>query len=1046
MWAHQEHPSRAGLRIAATVLVLAACAAGSARAVAPPARALPDQAPTDLERLVLPVPAVVGGAANELALPVAAPQASGEASGEAGRGQRRGAPGFTIAARRHASEEALEAWVGMGAARRFEITRNARTGLPHRLIGPPVSIADGRILARVSDVETAARAWLEAHAPLWAGDEHPGAFDLALVKSHRVGATWFLVFQQRHLGAEVEGGRVDLRVRDDGALVLLGSDWLPGVDVDPRGGRIPLGVNDARARLANGFDAARDHALGGERVILPWPLADGGVAYRLVDRVRHRVEDPPALWRSYVDANTGEVLARENELRYDTLVGQVTAKVHPATPTDPLATFPLRDNVVGSSLDSVYTNASGRYALPNISAGTPIRNGLRGPYAEIVRSVPGAPVQLFNAPANDTLNFLWQFPQADSSEADAFYHVHVVRQYLRKIEPAFNALDYRVPVTVNIPSLCNAFWDGVGVNFFRWGIQGNGVACANTGMIADVIYHEYGHGRTQEVWAPLSPSGAMHEGLSDYLAATITNQPIIGRGFFGPGTSLRSTQNTQLVNAPSCAGEVHCVGNAISGSLWDLRRNLIAAGPDSATAIALADSLFHFAGYGGAPWHDDYALDLLVVDDNDGNLLNGTPHYGAIRAAFTGHGIAIPDTTSGVWIVHVPLPDAAMGAGPFQVDAKMGSFAAAFVAGSATLHWRYQNGQFHADTMTPLGGDLYRGSIPTPPGGGRVDYYLTAADAGARTGASPEDAPATVHTFYVGNLSAVFADDFETDKGWSSITSASTGRWMRVDPNGTPDPDFPDFFYQTEDDHTPSPGHFCFVTGDTTAGFDIGAADVDGGCVTLLSPRIDLSAVTNARLEYWRWFTDETRYDDTLFVEVSANDGATWSELERQPFTQNAWLQRSFDLGSRVLLTSQFRFRIRTCDVDGGSLLEAALDDFAITTRTFGAVAVEDENVPGVAFVESVRPNPAHGDASVRIAYGVPRAAPGEASAPVLLQVVDLRGRVVKTLVDGPLPPGLYSAVWDGTNTRGERTGAGVYFVRFTTIHQQASGKIVRLN
>jgi Zn-dependent metalloprotease len=1041
MRVHRDRVFRLDLRgrIAAACL-LASLVAVPAGAVAPTAN---EEAAAKLERLTLPKPAVVGGAASE-----AAPNATGVQPGGEVRGRSAGAPGFSVAARRKASEGALEAWAGQGAARRFDVRRNARTGLPHRLVGPPVSIVDGpgrgRAFAQASEVESAARAWLAAHPALWAGDETPAASDLALVKAHHVGATWFLVFQQKHLGFEVEGGRVDLRVRDDGGLALLGSDWMPGVDVDPRAAKLAQGVNDARARLEIGFDPGRDRALEAERVVLPLPAEGGGIEYRVADRVRHRTDDPPALWRTCVDANTGETLARENDLRYET--GLVTAKVHPATPTDPLATLPLRDAVVGTALDSAYTNAVGRYTMANVSSGTPISAGLRGPYAEIHRTVASAPFLIQNAPPNDTLNFLWQLPQADSSEADAFYHVHVARQYVKKIEPAFNALDYRMPVTVNIPAVCNAYWDGVGVNFFRWGLQGNGRACANTGMIADVVYHEFGHGLTQETWTPFSPSGGMHEGLSDYLAATITNQPVIGRGFFGPGTSIRTTQNTQLVNAPSCGGEVHCIGNAVSGSLWDLRRNLIASLPDSATAIRLADSLFHFAGYGGSAWHDDYAIDLLVVDDDDGNLLNGTPHYGPIKAAFAAHGISVPDTTSGVWIAHTPLPDAAMGAGPFQVDAAMGSFADAFVAGSATLHWRYQGGMWHAVTMTPLGGENYRGAIPTPPGGGPVDYYLTASDAGQRTAASPEDAPVSTHTFYAGNLTTVFADDFETDQGWTSQTSAPSGRWMRVDPNGTPDPDYPTFFYQGEDDHTANAGRFAWVTGDTTAGLDPGAADVDGGCVTLLSPKIDLSALANARLEYWRWFTDETRYDDTLFVEVSGDDGATWTELERQPFTQNAWQKKSFDIASYVNLTSQFRFRVRTCDVGGGSIVEAMLDDFVITTRATGLVAAEDADVPGVAFVGRAQPSPASSGAQVRIAYGVPRAAAGEKAAPTVLSIVDASGRVVRTLVDEELAPGRYSAVWDGTNSRGERAGAGVYLIRFTTAGQHASGKVVRLN
>ena len=344
----------------------------AAHAVTAPARALDDDRPSAIERLALPLPAVLGPGA--VALPAAtAPDALGEAL-------PRGAA-VANAARERASADALATWAGAEAARLYTVRVNDWTGLPHRLFGPPISIlADGeRGVPGLNDarsVEGGARAWLFAHTALWAGDDRPRGDQLALAKAQRVGRTWFLVFQQRHEGLEVEGGRVDLRVRDDGALVLFGSDWLPGVAVDTRQARFSRGVSDARARTAVGFDSARDRALGGERVVLPWPRPDGGLDYRLVDRVRVRISDPPALWRSYVDANSGEILARENDLRYDTLVGQITAKVHPATPSDPFATVPLRDDVVGSALDSAYTAPDGRYSLAGISAGTPIRCGL----------------------------------------------------------------------------------------------------------------------------------------------------------------------------------------------------------------------------------------------------------------------------------------------------------------------------------------------------------------------------------------------------------------------------------------------------------------------------------------------------------------------------------------------------------------------------------------------------------------------------------------------------------------------------------------------
>lgn len=54
-------------------------------------------------------------------------------------------------------------------------------------------------------------------------------------------------------------------------------------------------------------------------------------------------------------------------------------------------------------------------------------------------------------------------------------------------------------------------------------------------------------------------------------------------------------------------------------------------------------------------------------------------------------------------------------------------------------------------------------------------------------------------------------------------------------------------------------------------------------------------------------------------------------------------------------------------------------------------------------------------------------------SADVELEVLDLRGRRVRSLGGGALPMGVHSLVWDGTNDRGETVASGVYIVHLAT-------------
>jgi len=57
------------------------------------------------------------------------------------------------------------------------------------------------------------------------------------------------------------------------------------------------------------------------------------------------------------------------------------------------------------------------------------------------------------------------------------------------------------------------------------------------------------------------------------------------------------------------------------------------------------------------------------------------------------------------------------------------------------------------------------------------------------------------------------------------------------------------------------------------------------------------------------------------------------------------------------------------------------------------------------------------------------------------IQVFDLRGRLVRTLLDGFLPAGEASASWDGRDARGTRQAPGIYLVRLESAGQRSTRK-----
>jgi flagellar basal-body rod modification protein FlgD len=64
----------------------------------------------------------------------------------------------------------------------------------------------------------------------------------------------------------------------------------------------------------------------------------------------------------------------------------------------------------------------------------------------------------------------------------------------------------------------------------------------------------------------------------------------------------------------------------------------------------------------------------------------------------------------------------------------------------------------------------------------------------------------------------------------------------------------------------------------------------------------------------------------------------------------------------------------------------------------------------------------------------------------VRLDVVDVQGRHVRTLVDGDRAAGTYRAAWDGRDGNGRAVPAGVYFVRLDAAGERASRKVAMLD
>ena len=112
------------------------------------------------------------------------------------------------------------------------------------------------------------------------------------------------------------------------------------------------------------------------------------------------------------------------------------------------------------------------------------------------------------------------------------------------------------------------------------------------------------------------------------------------------------------------------------------------------------------------------------------------------------------------------------------------------------------------------------------------------------------------------------------------------------------------------------------------------------GKTTLFSPIFTLASFDEVIVSYWYWYTNnvgDNAGNDLWQVFVSNNGGNSWQELYISSNSTNEWKKQRFILSDYIELTDDIQFKFIAEDLfydgdagSGGSLVEAALDDFLI--------------------------------------------------------------------------------------------------------------------
>ncbi|MDC8012426.1 PKD domain-containing protein [Tahibacter soli] len=525
---------------------------------------------------------------------------------------------------------------------------------------------------------------------------------------------WFIEFAQSKNGVRVQGANLFFRV-SNGNIVQFGSNLVAPVDVDT----FPVSARDKAFEVAYGELGISTPVRGvtlvdrGELLLLPYAAdlsgagegfrgADGqGYSHRLAWRFVFRVAGDKATYQMMVDAKTNRVI----EVRDLTLTVNATVDggVFTSINTGPETIVPMPFAAVTNGGAKV-TDALGIYDYSSGSAtvtldGKYFRMSDACGSISLANSTDGN-LHLGTDTGTDCGSTTAPGGAGNTrSSRNGFYYLTKINRKAATFLPSNSWIAGKVTANMNINDVCNAYWDGSTLNFFKSGSSGS-TSCSNTGELPAVFLHEWGHGMDTNSGGSASENGT-GEAVGDSFAFLETKSACIGNGFFtGPNgcancastcTGVRdlnafSTHGAATIAKPSTitdnAGancdrfacpylangiqpyqgpmgyEGHCESYIASSANWDLAQALVAQYGATAGyaqmdkiwygSLTPSKSAYRVAsggkcntaasvdGCGSNNWYTVY----LAADDDNGNLADGTPNACRIWDAFNAHGIA----------------------------------------------------------------------------------------------------------------------------------------------------------------------------------------------------------------------------------------------------------------------------------------------------------------------------------------------------------------------------------------------------------------------
>lgn len=273
----------------------------------------------------------------------------------------------------------------------------------------------------------------------------------------------------------------------------------------------------------------------------------------------------------------------------------------------------------------------------------------------------------------------------------------------------------------------------------------------------------------------------------------------------------------------------------------------------------------------------------------------------------------------------------------------------------------------------------------------------------------------------------IYENDFEgSTAGWTHGATAGTDTWELGDTRT---------FNNHWDPAEPASGSNLFGNDLNVAGdmYD-GLYNNLSNCY-LQSPSINCSDYADVYLLFKRWLTVEEGFWDHATIEVNGNQ--VWINETGPHHLDRTWVPVAIDISAYAGNNPDVRIKFNLESDEAWKYGGWNIDDFQIISPTDPA-GVDDHPIASQTLSLSSNPNP-FGRAT-NLTMAIP-AGVSEAS----LRIFDASGRLVQTLHQGAIEPGVHEFSWAGTDEDGQSAVAGIYYCRAQSGDQNVVTKLIRL-